>query len=270
MSRGFITFRYFQSNSPLHRSSPAAKMLWLILVVVVALAFSNVYISVFLIISIWAVGRFLGGIRLNQLKPVGLIVVFTIALSVFLGFTTPARMATGVYAGLGGISYQFSGLALSAEGMARGFIVGARIMAILLAGIVYSATTNPRDIMQSFVQAGMNYRYAYAGAMGVTLIPVYQDMASTVSTALKVRGFTGGSIGKRIRSWMRYIFLLLAGTLRKADKMGLAMENKGFGAYKTRTSIRETSYESRVGHALVVVWVCLMAAFVVLIFLGKL
>jgi len=264
----FISFRYFTSNSPLHRSSPTDKTVWLALIIAQAIGFSSIYLSVFAIVAVLAIGHFLGGVRLKHLKPVGLIVVFTILLSIFLGVTTPPtawqRLLPGTHmfypTVFGAGQFYFS-----IDGIGRGFTVGSRIMIVLLAGIVYSCTTNPRDIMGSFVRMHMNYRFAYASAMGVTLIPVYQDMANAIGVALKIRGYVGGSPLRRLRSWMRFTFLLLAGTLRKAEKMGIAMENKAFGAYQTRTTIRQVSFNSNAAKILSVAWVLVILVGVTLL-----
>jgi energy-coupling factor transport system permease protein len=259
MSRRFITFRYFEADSVLHRSSPIVKGIWLLLVIVEAVLFSNFLLSILSLTLIVLLSFSLGRVRLRHLKPLWPMIVFAVAITIILMFTVPSTITFG-------IAYmEFAGFKLSFQGFIQGFIVGSRMITILIAAIVYSCTTNPRDIMRSLTKVRIPYRIAHTGSMGITLLPVFDDMADKIRIALKIRGFgLHGGITERVRSWKKFAFLILAGALTRAEKMGIALDNRGFGAYKDRTYLTERTFDSRGGLLLCTIWLGLIATSVAL------
>jgi energy-coupling factor transport system permease protein len=103
--------------------------------------------------------------------------------------------------------------------------------------LLFVATTKPRDFVLSLMQqARLNYRLAYAVLAAFRFIPIFVEEYASIRAAAQVRG--GGSssgIMGAVRSLRRDAVPLLAGAIRRSERLALAMDSRAFGAYPTRT-----------------------------------
>jgi energy-coupling factor transporter transmembrane protein EcfT len=116
----------------------------------------------------------------------------------------------------------------------------ARLVALGAFSAVFVRTTDPSDLVLSLVhQARLSYRVAFGTLVGLRMLPLLQGEYATIRAAHRVRGIDEGrglrGTWRRIR---RYSIPLLAGAVRKAGRVALAMDARAFGAYDDRTYMR--------------------------------
>jgi len=133
---------------------------------------------------------------------------------------------------------------LTADGVCYGILTAARIIAIILASRFFVATTDPTDLGQGLIALGLPYRWAYALITALRLEPLFSQQARMVYWAQLTRGVRYDS-GPFLRRWLmlrRLLLPLIVSSLRAASDISGAMENRCFGMYKWRTSMRPVQF----------------------------
>ena len=196
--------------------NPSIKLLALVLI---ALALTFVFDPVtpaVLFIVILIVGRLAGGLSFrSQLQP----------LMVFV--------AAGVAKALAHIGpVKITGVALNAGGS-----LWLRLLCFALLSLIFVKTTEPQDLILSLIhQLHLNFRVAYGTMVGYRMLPAFQSDLQTIRAAQRARGVQD----KRglVHWWARmrrYAIPLLAGAVRKASRVAVAMDARAFGALPGRT-----------------------------------
>lgn len=126
---------------------------------------------------------------------------------------------------------------LTTEGLEKSLEFILRMMTILFSATIL-ATSNPREIIQGFVQWGMPYEIAFMVAIGIRFLPILSEEIKDSIVAIQLRGieFEKIPMKKRIHIYS-YIFTpVILGSISKAEKLSMSMEMRGFRAYDSRTS----------------------------------
>lgn len=141
---------------------------------------------------------------------------------------------------LGPIVVELGPLRIGAETIVNGLGLALRLLAIVLAGLLATATTQPTDLADSLVQQlGVSPRFAIGVLAAVRLLPMMSDEWQTIAMARRARGVDAGrSPIAAARLFAGQLLALLVSAVRRATRMALAMEARGFGAAPCRTSAR--------------------------------
>lgn len=237
MDRRWTAGRYTPLNTMLHRLDPRVKL-------AVGLVFAAVLFSVqtatgFLLLSAYVVlgilvSRTSAHDVLRALQPLLLLVTLTALFHMLFVPGTPIVSVGPVY--------------VSDEGLATALLFAIRVV-LLLAGLhVLTVTTKPvamTDAVEWFLRPTQRVglpagEIALMMTIALTFIPTLYDELDTVMKAQAARGAsfaTGGPV-QRMRSFIPVIIPLLAGTLRRADELGVAMEARGYRGAEGRTRWR--------------------------------
>ena len=132
----------------------------------------------------------------------------------------------------------FLGIGLKQEGFFLGLLSGCRIAALTLLLPMFALTSDPGQIALALTRFGLNYRAAFAAAAAFNLIPVFEEEARNIMDAQKLRGlraFGKDSFIAKFRAYPALAIPLLLGAMRRSRLMGIVMDSRAFGAYKTRT-----------------------------------
>jgi energy-coupling factor transport system permease protein len=118
-------------------------------------------------------------------------------------------------------------------GAATALRLGAIIALALVGGLT---TTGPDLVRASIQQLRVPYRIGYTALAAFRFVPRFGHELSVIRAAHRVRGHHGGRgpIARLARGW-GYIVPLLAGAIRHAERVALAMDSRAFGAHPTRT-----------------------------------
>ena len=129
---------------------------------------------------------------------------------------------------------------IGAETLVDGLGLATRLVAIALAGILATATSQPTDLADALVQQlRVSPRFAVGALAALRLIPLMASEWQTIAMARRARGVDAGrSPLAAVRLFAGQLLALLVGAVRRGSRMALAMEARGFGALPCRTVAR--------------------------------
>ncbi|HUF05922.1 MAG TPA: energy-coupling factor transporter transmembrane component T [Candidatus Binatia bacterium] len=121
-----------------------------------------------------------------------------------------------------------------------GLGLAARLLAIALAGILATATSQPTELADALVQqVHVSPRFAIGVLAALRLLPLLAMEWQTIAMARRARGVEAGrSPVAAVRLFAGQLLALLVGAVRRGSRMALAMEARGFGAMPCRTVAR--------------------------------
>jgi energy-coupling factor transport system permease protein len=148
--------------------------------------------------------------------------------------------------------------------------VTIRVLAVALPGVVVLLTIDPTDLADSLVQnARVPARFAYASLAALRLLPLMGLEWRTIKMARRARGIDAGrSPLRHLQLFAGTVFTLLVGAVRRATRLALAMDARGFDATGPRTVARPQVVRPSDAVLVVGAFVLLAAAAAVSVALG--
>lgn len=118
--------------------------------------------------------------------------------------------------------------------------ISLRLIAIALPGVVVFASTDAVDLADSLVQQlRIPPRFAYGALAGLRLLPLLSTEWTTIHRARRARGIDAGhSPFGLARLFASAIFGLLIAAIRRATRLAMAMDSRGFDSRLPRTIAR--------------------------------
>ncbi|GAB3598305.1 energy-coupling factor transporter transmembrane component T [Microbacterium tumbae] len=150
---------------------------------------------------------------------------------------------------------------LYAGALQIGFATALRLGAILALALIGGLTTTGPDLVRASVQQlRLPYRFGYTALAAYRFVPRFSHELAVIRAAHRVRGNHGGRgpFARIARGW-GYIVPLLAGAIRHAERVALAMDSRAFGAHPTRTERHLVPFRAR-DVAFIVLFVAASAA----------
>jgi energy-coupling factor transport system permease protein len=129
-------------------------------------------------------------------------------------------------------------LSLKWDGFLLSLIIGMRLVALIVLMPMLTFTTEINLLALGLTRLGMNYKGAYITTTAINLIPTFEEEAKVIMDAQKMRGmraFEDGKTRDKLKAYPALAIPLVIGAMRKAQMMGVAMDARAFGAYKTKT-----------------------------------
>ena len=125
-------------------------------------------------------------------------------------------------------------------GVAGGLAVGLRVVGISFAGILAVATIEPTELADALVQhLRAPSRFVVGALAAFRLFPLFSREWDTLGLARRARGIEADrAIGDRLAAFPGRALSLLVAALRRATRLALAMDARGFGALPCRTLAR--------------------------------
>ena len=141
---------------------------------------------------------------------------------------------------LGGAVVAVGPLVIGSETLVNGLGLAARLLAIVLAGLLATATTQPTDLADALVQQlRASPRFAIGALAALRLLPLLAEEWQVLAMARRARGVQAGrSPVAAVRLAAGQLLTLLVGAVRRGSRMAAAMEARGFGAMPCRTVAR--------------------------------
>lgn len=124
--------------------------------------------------------------------------------------------------------------------VANGMALGLRLLGIALSGVLALATTDPTDLADSLQQqAHLPPRLAIGALAAIRTLPILAVEWQLLGMARRARGVSAGwSPLAAARLAFGKLLALLVGSVRRATRLALAMDARGFGAESCRTIAR--------------------------------
>ena len=119
-----------------------------------------------------------------------------------------------------------------------GLSTAMRLDTFLAAGILFLTTTRVEEVAYALGRLGVPYPVGFTLTLAFRLVPVFFDAAVSVVQAQRCRGLAlgGGGVVRRLRRYVPVIVPVLIGALRRADRMAMALELRGFNSGRPRTT----------------------------------
>lgn len=184
--------------------------------------------------------------------PLSLFVFFTghpwkrlLLLSVPVAVLVVSSMSSMMFYGLGDTTWFRWGLVhITEESFYRGLHIGLKSLNFALIGLLFALTTRPVDLFYSLMQqCRLPAKYAYSFMAAMRLIPIMLEEFQTLRHARIVRG--GGRRRVSVYGTLKaYAVPLLAQSIRRAQRIAVAMEAKRFTRVKTRTYYYEPGFSA--------------------------
>jgi energy-coupling factor transport system permease protein len=219
-------------RAPLAAANPTAKVAAaLVLMVVVFMSIDVVTPSIVLLGLLAAVPA--SGIRPRDLLARAWPLL--VAASV-LGLLNAAFAS----ADAGPVLFRVGPVELRQDGLLDGVAVGLRVLAVALAGLLAVLATDPTDLADSLQQQlGLSPRFAVGALAAVRLMPVIAHEWQILRLARRARGVSAGrSPWAAIRIVAGQLLSLLVAAIRRATRLAVAMEARGFGSRECRSVAR--------------------------------
>ncbi len=156
---------------------------------------------------------------------------------------------------------------ITEESFYRGIHIGFKTLSCAATGLLFALTTRPTLLFYAMMQQlRLPPKYAYAFMASFRMLPILWEELQIRQQALAVRGVrTGHSVLGWKERLLNYAVPLLAQSIRRAQRIAVAMEAKRFAAQagtSMRTYYYKTSVTSRDGVFLIVILLLVSGAYV--------
>jgi energy-coupling factor transport system permease protein len=241
-------FLYLDRPSPVHRLDPRTKLLLLL-------------------------GSFVAAVLFSRPAPLFGLLLVLLAYGLIAGALGNLRRIWGLLGTIAGITILSWGLfapgstplvwRLTREGLAFGLGAALKIDGMIVAGLIFLSATRTEEIVLGLIRLRVPFPAAFAFSLALRMVPTILGTAATVTEAQRSRGLdlTQGGPIRRLRSHIPLLVPILLHTLRSTDQLAKALESRGFGATRQRSSYLEIGFHGRDALALLLGGV-LLAGFV--------
>lgn len=154
------------------------------------------------------------------------------------------------------VVWQLGGWTLYAGALEVGFATGLRLAAIVALTLIAGLSTTGPDLVRATVQQlRVPYRIGYTALAAFRFVPRFGHELDVIRQAHRVRGSHGGrGPFATVARWFGYVVPLLAGAIRHAERVALAMDARAFGAHPDRTERHLVPFRVRDTVFIVVFW----------------
>jgi len=141
---------------------------------------------------------------------------------------------------LGPLAVDLGPLRIGAATLANGAGLALRLLAIVVAGMLATATSDPIDVADALIQQlRVSPRFVIGVLAALRLPPLMAQEWQTLGMARRARGVDAGrSPVAAIRLYAGRLVSLLVGAIRRGSRMAMAMEARGFGTLACRSVAR--------------------------------
>src|SRR2546430_1899296 len=179
-------------------------------------------------------------ITIDPLTPT-LVLIAEVAAIPLIGIPLRALLRRALPAFIGAIGIGFFNALLSGD-VAGGGAIGPRLVGIALAGIVAAASIDPTELSGPLVRPLPPPRPFPGGALApVRLMALFADEWQTITMARRARGLDNG----RVTAFFSMTRSLLVAAIRRATRLAVAMDGRGFADPGCRTLARPRTIRVR-------------------------
>jgi len=254
--------QYVHKDAFLHRLNPYTKILFIILVTIMAIIATDIpflILMVAVLLAFAAYGEMLKE-SLNQLK---LILIMSVIFILITIITMP-NGETLLYLIPQGIPFIGGLVPITTGGLQIGVVLTLRFMILIFAFQLFLVSTQPRDIVHAMEKVHIPIDYILMFIIALRFIPTLQIEGQRIHEAQLARGFNPGTgFTGKIRSVSPIVIPLVSNALLRSNVLGLTIDMRGYRTGK-RTHVRERVFEKR-DYAMMTVMVIAGCGFVALV-----
>ncbi len=230
---------HYETPSPLARWNPSLKAIAVLIVsFMLTIIFDPLTPLVLLVVSL-LVTRIFGRVPLGVLVA-GLVPALVLAAGLVWTNVLFARPAGDVW-------WRWGPVAVSQSSLMIGLSLGLRVLCFASYSLMFITTTEPsRFVLSLILHLRVPYRFGYAMLAVSRFLPILASESLLIRGALRIRGV---GEGHGVAGWsqriFRYTVPLLASTIRRAERVAIAMEARGLGPGNQRTYYRRPALGPR-------------------------
>ncbi len=231
-----VVANYIHRDSPIHWLNPLTKLFWAMVIMILGFVFRNpmVLVTLFLSVIIMAYAAKI----LKEMVPVfkGLL-YFAGFFLLFQIFFIPEGKTIFIIPGTNWLRVTDQGLIVSLG-------MGARLMVIAASFPVLLATTQVKDLVVVLVEKiKIPYTYAFMFITSLRFIPTFMNEMDQIIQAQCSRGHRLDSRNfiTKFLSICPLAIPLMITSVKKAERLAISMETRGFGCGK-RTYLHRISF----------------------------
>ncbi|MDO4562746.1 MAG: energy-coupling factor transporter transmembrane component T [Clostridia bacterium] len=243
MLRDITIGKYYSAESPIHRMDPRTKILWLIFYMVILFAIKSnplqyaVFLTATVIIGLLTRVPF--GFILRGLKPVMVLVIFTVSLNVLF---TPGES----------VLWQWSFITITTEGLHLAFFMALRLVLLIVGSTMLTLTTSPlvmtdglESLLRPLKRIGVPaHELSMMMSIALRFIPTLLEETDRIIKAQTARGsaFEGGKLSEKVHALIPLLVPLFVSAFRRADDLAMAMEARCYHGGEGRTSMHSLKF----------------------------
>lgn len=242
MIRDITLGQFYPANSAIHRLDPRTKLIASFLFIV----------DLFLVDSLWgfafctfmlawcvAISKVPVSFIFRGMKPVLFILIFTVALNLFMVN--------------GRVLFQWGILRITAEGIYTALFMGIRLVLLVVGSTVLTLTTKPIELTDGLEKLMKpltalhlpSHEIAMMMSIALRFIPVLLEETDKIMKAQQARGadFESGNLIRRAKALIPVLVPLFVSALRIAQDLAMAMEARCYSGGKGRTRLHEIRFK---------------------------
>jgi len=176
------------------------------------------------------------------------IVIGALAVAIALSGLPPRTLAIrAVPLLLGAFGIGLFNALFGTAGPAGGVAIGLRLIGISISGVLAIATVDPTELADSLVQhLNAPPRFVVGALAAYRLFPLFSREWDTLGLARRARGIEADrTILQRLAAFPGRALGLLIAAIRRATRLALAMDARGFGSRECRTLARPRAFARR-------------------------
>lgn len=134
-------------------------------------------------------------------------------------------------------------LTFTDKGLIVGLVLFFRILTIGISAILFTFNTEPDALVLSLIkQCKLNPGIAYGVLTALRFLPSMESDLALINAAHRIRSTKQKKWYKKKNPWYRNAIPLLATNIRKAERVAIAMEARGFQTNMKRTYYRTINW----------------------------
>lgn len=236
--------QYLPGDSFIHRLDPRTKILSVLFFMVGVFGLNRLssYLYVLaLVVLVIANAKISVTYLLKGLKPIFIILVFTVGLHLFM---TPGTSI-----------WKLGFLNMTIEGLEKASFMALRLVFLVLFASLLTLTTAPMSLtdgleklLSPMARIGLPaHELAMMMSIALRFIPTLIDETDKIMKAQKARGadFESGNIWQRAKAMIPLLVPLFVSAFRRADDLAMAMEARCYRGSEGRTRMKQLHFALR-------------------------
>jgi energy-coupling factor transport system permease protein len=217
---------YASGTSWLHRANPLPKLAWLLAAVAVVLVSyaPPVLVTVAVAGAVLAVASGTWAVTVRTVVALAPVAASIVLIQSLTGVACAGACTPGATIGP---------LVVAQEGMSRGLVLVARLLALEVVAVPLLATTHPSDLFAALRRLRLPYEIALMAALAIQLVPQLRRELDEVIAAQRARGLRARGIAALAPA----LVPVVAGAFDRMTTLVIGLEARGLGA-GARTSYR--------------------------------
>lgn len=236
--------QYYKTESILHQLDARVKLFATMIFVISLFIERNVFnyvVAATALFCLILVSRVPIGYMLRGLKPIAVVLLFSIIINML--FTPGIPLIT------------FFGITITIQGIKLAIYIGCRYVLLILGSSLMTFTTTPNELTDGLEKAFTPLAkikmpvHEVAMMMSITLrfIPILTEELDKITKAQLARGadFEEGNLFHRMKGYVPILVPLFVAAIRRANDLALAMESRCYQGGQSRTKMKPLQYKKR-------------------------